>query len=114
MDLIAPDIDGVFGDGPPPTGDDDNWIAFPGTGAGTTSITLPLNPTPGNGSIVLPVNIPSDFGYEFNTRPRLLINSTTGRGAELSAIVIDVNQSVVDDSVKPLIGMTTSVIDCVE
>ena len=73
-----------------------------------------MNPTPGNGSIVLPVNIPSDFGYEFNTRPRLLINSKTGRGAELSAIVIDVNQSVVDDSVKPLIGMTTSVIDCVE
>jgi len=108
------DIDGVFGDGPPPTGDDDNWVAFSGTGAGTTSITLPLNPTPGNGSIVLPVNIPSDFGYEFNTRPRLLINSKTGRGAELSPIVIDVNQSVVDDSVKPLIGMTTSVIDCVE
>ena len=108
------DIEGVFGDGPPPTGDDDNWVAFTGTGAGTTSITLPLNPTPGNGSIVLPINIPSDFGYEFNTRPRLLINSTTGRGAELSPIVVDVNQSVVDDSVKPLIGMTTSVIDCVE
>ena len=108
------DINGVFGDGPPPTGDDDNWVAFTGTGAGTTSITLPLNPTPGNGSIVLPINIPSDFGYEFNTRPRLLINSTTGRGAELSPIVVDVNQSVVDDSVKPLIGMTTSVIDCVE
>tara|TARA_B100000902_G_scaffold338922_1_gene340769 strand:- start:867 stop:3458 length:2592 start_codon:yes stop_codon:yes gene_type:complete len=108
------DIEGVFGDGPPPTGDDDNWVAFAGTGAGTTSITLPLNPTPGNGSIVLPINIPSDFGYEFNTRPRLLINSTTGRGAELSPIVIDVNQSIVDDSIKPLIGMTTSVIDCVE
>ena len=51
--------------------------------------------------------------YEFDRRPDLIINSNTGNGAELVPIMLDVVQSVVDDSAirRPLVGIT-SVIDC--
>ena len=80
-----------------------------GTGAGTTTITnLPVT---GNGSIIN-IELPTDFNFEFTTRPRISINSDTGYGAEIIPIMRDINQSRVDDSVKPLVGIT-SVIDCV-
>ena len=80
-----------------------------GTGTGTTTITnLPVT---GNGSII-GVDLPTDFSFEFTSMPRISINSNTGYGAEILPIMKDINQSRVDDSVKPLVGIT-SVIDCV-
>ena len=80
-----------------------------GTGTGTTTITnLPVT---GNGSIIK-IELPTDFKFEFTSRPRISINSDTGYGAEIIPIMKDINQFRVDDSVKPLVGIT-SVIDCV-
>ena len=80
-----------------------------GPGSGTTSITnLPVTD---NGSIIK-IDLPTDFSFEFTSRPRISINSDTGYGAEIIPIMSDINQSRVDDSVKPLVGIT-SVIDCV-
>ena len=68
-------------------------------------------PVTDNGSIIK-IELPTDFNFEFTTRPRISINSDTGYGAEIIPIMKDINQSRVDDSVKPLVGIT-SVIDCV-
>jgi len=109
------DINGNFGDGLPPTGDDDIWISFTGkgnggTGTGTTTIDdIRLTP---NGSFTGVISIPSDFNYEFTGTPTIRINTNTGFGAEFVPLMSETNQSRVDDSVKPLVGIT-SVIDCV-
>ena len=69
--------------------------------------------TTNNGSVV-DAYIPTDFKYEFSKRPILVINSNTGLGAEVVPVMLDVVQSVVDDSatrITPLIGITT-VVDC--
>ena len=78
----------------------------------TPITTVPVGVTTNNGSIV-DAYIPTDFSYEFNRRPILVINSDTGLGAELVPVMLDVVQSVVDDSATrvPLIGIST-VIDC--
>ena len=109
------DINGNFGDGLPPSGDDDIWISFTGkgnggTGTGTTTIDdIGLTP---NGSFAGVISIPTDFNYEFTTIPTIRINTNTGFGAEFLPLMSEINQSRVDDSVKPLVGIT-SVIDCV-
>ena len=109
------DINGNFGDGLPPSGDDDIWISFTGkgnggTGTGTTTIDdIRLTP---NGSFTGVISIPSNFNYEFTGTPTIRINTNTGFGAEFVPLMSETNQSRVDDSVKPLVGIT-SVIDCV-
>ena len=127
------DINGNFGDGLPPSGDDDIWISFTGkgnggTGTGTTTIgggtggsggtgggtpgagnELKLTP---NGSFSGFIPIPTDFNYEFTGTPTIRINTNTGFGAEFVPLMSETSQSRVDDSVKPLVGIT-SVIDCV-
>ena len=109
------DINGNFGDGLPSSCEDDIWISFTGkgnggTGTGTTTIDdIRLTP---NGSFTGVISIPSDFNYEFTGTPTIRINTNTGFGAEFVPLMSETNQSRVDDSVKPLVGIT-SVIDCV-
>jgi len=80
---------------------------------GTATTSIPVGVTTNNGSIV-DAYVPTDFKYEFNRRPILVINSNTGLGADVVPVMLDVVQSVVDDSatrITPLIGITT-VVDC--
>ena len=90
----------------------DTISIFDPVNPGTATTTVPVGVTTNNGSIV-DAYIPTDFKYEFNKRPILVINSNTGLGAEVVPVMLDVVQSVVDDSATrvPLIGITT-VIDC--
>ena len=90
----------------------DTISIFDPVNPGTATTTVPVGVTTNNGSIV-DAYIPTDFNYEFNKRPILVINSNTGLGAEVVPVMLDVVQSVVDDSATrvPLIGITT-VIDC--
>ena len=77
---------------------------------GTTTLgDIRLTP---NGSFTGVISIPSNFNYEFNGTPTIRINTNTGFGAEFVPLMSETNQSRVDDSVKPLVGIT-SVIDCV-
>ena len=80
------------------------------TGTGVGSTVAPVIVTP-NGSII-EVKIPTNFNHEFSSIPNLRINTKTGYGAEFVPVMKDIQQSVVDDVVRPLVGIT-SVIDCV-
>ena len=90
----------------------DTITIFDPVNPGTGTTTVPVGVTTNNGSIVK-VDIPTDYKYEFDRRPTLVINSNTGNGAEVVPVMLDVVQSVVDDSAirRPLVGIT-SVIDC--
>jgi len=90
----------------------DTISIFDPVNPGTATTTVPVGVTTNNGSIV-DAYIPTDFSHEFNKRPILVINSDTGLGAEVVPVMLDVVQSVVDDSATrvPLIGIGT-VIDC--
>ena len=91
----------------------DTIDVFDPSNPGTATTSVPVGVTTNNGSIVT-AYVPTDFKYEFNRRPILVINSNTGLGAEVVPVMLDVVQSVVDDSatrITPLIGITT-VVDC--
>tara|TARA_Y100001963_G_scaffold147131_1_gene223040 strand:+ start:141 stop:2642 length:2502 start_codon:yes stop_codon:yes gene_type:complete len=90
----------------------DTISIFDPVNPGTATTTVPVGVTTNNGSIV-DAYLPTDFNYEFDSRPTLVINTNTGVDAELVPVMLDVVQSVVDDSATrvPLIGITT-VIDC--
>ena len=91
----------------------DTISIFDPVNPGTATTSVPVGVTTNNGSVV-DAYIPTDFKYEFNKRPILVINSNTGLGAEVVPVMLDVVQSVVDDSatrITPLIGITT-VVDC--
>ena len=91
----------------------DTIDVFDPVNPGTATTSVPVGVTTNNGSIVT-AYVPTDFKYEFNRRPILVINSNTGLGAEVVPVMLDVVQSVVDDSatrITPLIGITT-VVDC--
>ena len=101
---------GTYPGGGTPVGDDDD-IEFGGGGPGSGTTTITNLPVTDNGSIIK-IDLPTDFSFEFTSMPRISINSDTGYGAEILPIMKDINQSRVDDSVKPLVGITR-VIDCV-
>lgn len=118
-DLFADGDDGAAGIGSSIIGDVDSvYIVSPGIGytsGDTVSIgntNASVNVTP-NGSIVS-VNIPSNFNQQFATAPLLIINTNTGVGADLIPIMRYNAQFTSDTgAVRPLVGIITSVIDCV-
>ena len=97
------------------------YVSRPGLGytSGDTftlvgsGVTGSLTITP-NGSII-GAQLPTNYNFEFNQRPILLLNSNTGFNAELLPIMKYNTQLITDrdglSGVRPLIGIT-SVIDC--
>ena len=83
-------------------------VIDPYTGIGITF--APIIVTPGNGSII-DVQVPIDFNNEFDIRPIVRVDTTTGTGAEFIVVMSDVKQLSTDTIVRPLVGIT-SVIDC--
>jgi len=98
IDPIRPGIGYTDGDG--------LIISNPITGIGITRV--PITITPYNGSII---GVPINLNYQFTQRPLVEMDTKTGYGAQFSVVMKDINTSVVDDVVRPLVGIT-SVIDC--
>lgn len=77
-------------------------------GIGNTIASIVTTP---NGSIVS-VQIPTNYNQQFAQRPILIINTSTGIGANLIPVMRYKQQFTSDREQRPLVGIT-SVIDCI-
>ena len=88
------------------TSGDSVTISDPVTGVSTNA---PVVITP-NGSIVA-IDTPNNFNHEFTSVANLKINTNSGYGANFVPVMKDIELSITDSAVRPLIGIAT-VIDC--
>jgi hypothetical protein len=111
----------------PRIGEDTINPDVPGLDTDTPLVSLPIDPdlsdpgyivkpviTPGNGSII-DVNIPVNIDAEYNSIPRITINSRNGVGANLIPILTYKQSENTDTSGVVRSGLVgiTSVIDCI-
>ena len=108
------DINGVFGDGPPPTGNDDNWVPFnkdeTGGGSGGAEVELDIQD-----GFIVGAKV-TKGGSGFTSLPDVRINSDTGVGGRLLPVL---KFTKVGDSKKTLAQLPknieiVTVIDCVQ
>ena len=108
------DINGVFGNGPPPTGNDDNWVSFDKdkTGGGTGGAEVELDIQDG---FIVGAKV-TKGGSGFTSLPEVRINSDTGVGGRLLPVL---KFTKVGDAKKTLAQLPknieiVTVIDCVQ
>ena len=108
------DINGVFGNGPSPTGNDDNWVPFDKdkTGGGTGGAEVELDIQDG---FIVGAKV-TKGGSGFTSLPEVRINSDTGIGGRLLPVL---KFTKVGDAKKTLAQLPknieiVTVIDCVQ